>query len=225
MEFFAFLLIFYLKSKHFIYLLLKKTSKKIIMKKIILGAIILSTIFTSCKKDSPVTPAAPVITYGQWSDCTDGSQTRTYTVSGGTAIAPADSLTRTCNYSCLPGSWKMTADSVYVLENNTTYEIIQDTSVFGEVYPPCVQDDIYTFAAGGTYAYTDAGMSCSPSGSYTNGTWAITNNNFIWDGDITAPFYVIKSFSCSKMVHNYSFTQTSGAVTYHFTEKTTYTKQ
>ena len=194
------------------------------MKKIIFGAFILSTIFTSCKKDTPA-PAAPVITYSQWSDCTDGSQTRTYTVSGGTAIAPADSLTRSCNYSCLAGSWKMTADSVYVLENNTTYEILQDTSVFGEVYPACVQDDIYTFAAGGTYSYSDVGMICSPDGSYTNGTWAITNNNFIWDGNTTAPFYVIKSFSCSKMVHNYSFTQVSGATTYHFTEKTTYTKQ
>ena len=95
----------------------------------------------------------------------------------------------------------MTQDSVYVQELNQTFEIIQDTSVFGEVYPPCVQDDIYTFLTGGTYTYTDAGMVCSPDGSYTDGTWTISNNSLIWDGQTTYPA-VLKYFSTTKMVTN-----------------------
>ncbi len=192
------------------------------MKKIFGLLFIVSVIIFSCKKDTPA-PAAPVITYGAWSDCSNGVQTRTYTVSGGTATAPADSLQRACDYSSITsGSWKMSADSVYIQEFNTTYEIIQDTSVFGEIYPPCVQDDLYTFHADGSYDYTDAGMVCSPDGTGT-GTWAISNNSLIWDSQTTYPG-VLKFFSSSKMVTWTSFTSASGGTTYHLTEKTTYTK-
>lgn len=194
------------------------------MKKIFALLLIVSVIIFSCKKDTPA-PAAPVITYSAWSDCTNGVQTRTYTVSGGTATAPTDSVTRACDYSSITsGVWKMSADSVYVQELNQTFEVIQDTSVFGEIYPPCVQDDTYKFMTGGSYTYTDAGMVCSPDGSYTDGTWVITGNNLIWDGATTYPAN-LKYFSNNKMVTWISFTSTSGTTTYHFTEKTTYTKQ
>lgn len=193
------------------------------MKKIFGLLFILSVIIFSCKKDTPA-PAAPVITYSAWSDCNNGTQTRTYTVSGGTATAPADSLSRSCDYSSITtGSWRMSADSVYIQEFNTTYEIIQDTSVFGEIYPPCVQDDRYSFHTGGAYDYTDAGMVCSPDGTGT-GTWVITNNSLILDGQTTYPG-VLKFFSTSKMVTWTSFTSTGTTGTvYHLTEKTTYTK-
>ena len=199
------------------------------MKKIIGLLFIVSVIIFSCKKDTPA-PAAPVITYSAWSDCNNGTQTRTYTVSGGTATAPADSLQRACDYSSLKtGLWKMASDSVYIQEINTTYEIVQDTSVFGEIYPPCTLDDTYAFAGttssslSGTYTYTDAGTVCSPDGS-GSGTWAITNNSLIWDGQTTYPG-VLKFFSANKMVTWTSFTSTGTTGTvYHLTQKTTYTK-
>jgi hypothetical protein len=196
------------------------------MKKIFGLLFILSVIIFSCKKDTPA-PAAPVITYSTWSDCSNGVQTRTYTVSGGTATAPSDSLSRACDYSALrTGLWNMSADSVYVQELNTTYEIVHDTTVFGEIYAPCTWDDTYAFAgtaASGTYTYADAGTVCSPDGSGT-GTWAITNNSLIWDGQTTYPG-VLKSFSPTKMVTWTSFTSTGTTGTvYHLTEKTTYRK-
>lgn len=188
------------------------------MKKILASLLVVSVIIFSCKKD---TPAPVATTFSAWSACTNGVQTRTLL----TGSAPADSLSRACDYSSITsGSWKMTADSVYVQELNQTFEIIQDTSVFGEVYPPCVQDDLYTFMTGGAYTYTDAGMACSPNGSYTDGTWTISSNNLIWDGQTAYPA-ALKYFSSTKMVTNVSFTSTSGGTTYHFVEKTTYTKQ
>jgi len=181
---------------------------------------ILSVIIISCKKDTPA-PAAPVITYSAWSSCSNGVQTRTV-VSG---TANLDSLSRACDYSSITtGFWVMSADSVYIQEINTTYEIIQDTSVFGEIYPPCVQDDRYSFQTGGVYDYSDVGMVCSPDGSGT-GTWEITNNSLILDGQSTYPG-VLKFFSTSKMVTWTSFTSTDPATgtVYHLTEKTTFTK-
>lgn len=201
------------------------------MKKIFGLLFILSVIIFSCKKDTPA-PAAPVITYSAWSDCNNGVQTRTYTVSGGTATAPADSLSRACDYSALKtGSWIMSADSVYVQELSQTFEIVHDTTVFGEIYPPCTWDDTYQFTdnsgnmTSGAYTYTDAGTVCSPDGS-GSGTWTInrSTNSFIWDGQTTYPG-VLKFFSGTKMVMWTSFTSTgtSGTV-YHLTEKTTYNK-
>ena len=188
------------------------------MKKIFGLLFILSVIIFSCKKDTQA-PAVPVITYSAWSSCTNGVQTRTYTVSGGTATAPADSLTRACDYSSIStGSWKVTADSVYVAQVNQTFDILNDTAF----YQVCEIDDVYTFNANNTYNLADAGTVCSPDGS-TSGTWAISANKFIWDGDTQNPFPIV-FFSSSKMILNYSSTLTQGGVTYNYTLKTTYTK-
>lgn len=188
------------------------------MKKIFGLLFILSVIIFSCKKDTPA-PAAPVITYSAWSACNNGTQTRTYTVSGGTATAPADSLTRACDYSSLStGSWKVSTDSVYVVQVNQTFDILNDTAF----YQACEIDDTYTFNANNTYTYSDAGVSCSPDGS-GSGTWSISANKFIWDGDTQNPLSIV-FFSSTKMIHNYSSTFQQGGVTYNFTVKTTYTK-
>ena len=54
-----------------------------------------TTIFTSNKY---VAPPACTFTYGQWTTCSNGTQTRSYTTSpaGCTGTPPADSITRTC---------------------------------------------------------------------------------------------------------------------------------
>ncbi len=69
------------------------------MKKIILGSLIMATIFSSCKKDSPAPAAVAVFTYSAWTDCSPaGVQTRTYTSSITGSLPPADSISRSCTY-------------------------------------------------------------------------------------------------------------------------------
>lgn len=58
------------------------------------------------------------------------------------------------------------------------------------------KDDLIKLKANGTYDHVDAGIVCSPDGNYS-GTWSLTGNTFISDGDIGGD---IQSFDCSKLV-------------------------
>lgn len=161
------------------------------MKKIILLLVIVSVTYISCKKDSPIL----TFTYSSWSDCTNGTQTRTVVASDGISTVPFDSLQRNCDMACLiTGTWKLS--EYYVLfEDSSVIDFLTDTS-YG--LAPCEVDDTYKFNgtdSGGSYNYKDAGIQCSTNGSY-NGNWTISNNTFNFTGSENQ--YQIKSFSCTK---------------------------
>jgi len=64
---------------------------------------------TSLTANQFVAPTPCTFTYGAWTTCSNGTQTRTYTASpaGCTGTPPADSITRTCNVACTftYGTW------------------------------------------------------------------------------------------------------------------------
>jgi len=60
----------------------------------------------------------------------------------------------------------------------------------------CERDDIISLEANGTYNYQDAGMACSPDGTYS-GTWGIAGNAIISDGVVNG---TIQSFDCRKLI-------------------------
>jgi Secretion system C-terminal sorting domain len=116
-----------------------------------------TTTFTSAKITAP-TPCT--FTYGQWTACSNGTQTRTYTTSpaGCTGTPPADSITRTCTVpvTTLPTAVTITAAVV-----------------------PGVCDTIRTFTVpnqtGVTYAWAITGTGNSIiSGQGTNSIRAVT---------------------------------------------------
>jgi len=59
----------------------------------------------------------------------------------------------------------------------------------------CERDDVLSFSSNGTYAITDAGTVCSPSGG-DSGTWTVSGNSMNIDGDLTT----IESFDCKTLV-------------------------
>lgn len=62
-------------------------------------------------------------------------------------------------------------------------------------YDDCELDDTNELKADGTFVYTDAGVSCSPSGS-TSGTWSISGQTL----RLNAGFSNIESFNCRDLV-------------------------
>jgi hypothetical protein len=58
----------------------------------------------------------------------------------------------------------------------------------------CEKDDVFVFNANGSFAYNDAGIACSPSGSYT-GIWSLSGNTMTVDGDPGN----IDDFNCSSL--------------------------
>lgn len=60
---------------------------------------------------------------------------------------------------------------------------------------PCEKDDLIVVKANGSADYQDAGIVCSPEGSYT-GTWSLSGNTMTIDGAPAA----IQSFDCKKLV-------------------------
>lgn len=62
----------------------------------------------------------------------------------------------------------------------------------GVILQSCELDDITTFSANHTFAYSDIGVQCNPNGSYT-GTWNLSGNSLTLDGDVST----IENFSCT----------------------------
>lgn len=69
----------------------------------------------------------------------------------------------------------------------------------------CEKDDIYVLNVNGTLNYNDAGVSCSPPGSYS-GTWSLNGNEITIDGQA----FTIASFDCQKLVGKGTNLQTPG---------------
>jgi hypothetical protein len=130
----------------------------------------------------------------------------------------------TFNATSVLGSWKITSDSAW-LSNGTasqTFDVLHDTSF----YATCQIDDIYTFNTGGTYVYTDAGVSCGNGNG--SGTWSASGNTMTIDTYSAT----VTDFSSTKMrmvSPNGSFDDTdavTGVITqYTYNFRTTYTKQ
>ena len=59
-------------------------------------------------------------------------------------------------------------------------------------YPNCQKDDLLTFNSNGTYTLSEGATSCNPSNA-DSGTWSISGNNMILDGETVE----IQNFSCS----------------------------
>ena len=100
----------------------------------------------------------------------------------------------------ISGSYRITA---------ATYKA-SPTSSEEDYYPvlfpdACQRDDLYTFQTNGTYQLKDAGTVCSPSGD-DNGTWSVTGNNLMIDGDPTG----IESFDCKTLTIFNNDIQTTG---------------
>lgn len=95
------------------------------------------------------------------------------------------------------------------------YDITTTTPVdkLHEFYDDCELDDTNELKADKTFVYTDAGVSCSPSGSET-GTWNVSGTTLI----LNAGFSNIESFNCKDLV--VTFRDTDGKLI-----KETYRKQ
>lgn len=79
----------------------------------------------------------------------------------------------------------------------------QDYYIF---YDDCEKDDFLKLNSNGTYEYTDAGISCTPSGS-GQGTWSLSGNTVTSDGLVNG---TITSFDCNTLVTVVSNVNTNG---------------
>jgi Lipocalin-like domain len=98
----------------------------------------------------------------------------------------------TCNQDMngISGTYKITG----VTYKPTSTAAEQD--YYSQFFPNvCERDDLYILNANGTYAYTDAGVKCSPPGDYT-GNWNINGNL----GNIDGYSITIQSFNCTSLV-------------------------
>jgi len=59
---------------------------------------------------------------------------------------------------------------------------------------PCERDDVLTLNSNGNFAFTDAGVVCSPSGDYSS-TWSLSGNTITIDGDPAT----VESFDCKTL--------------------------
>ncbi|HVZ97751.1 MAG TPA: lipocalin family protein [Chitinophagaceae bacterium] len=89
------------------------------------------------------------------------------------------------NEANLSGNYKISG----IKYKETSTSPAADGSSF---YDACELDDVITFNSNNTYSNTDAGTQCDPSNDY-DGTWSITNNALIVDGDTIST----SDFSCS----------------------------
>jgi hypothetical protein len=60
----------------------------------------------------------------------------------------------------------------------------------------CQLDDLLIFNANGTYTYQDAGISCSPNGTYP-GDWTLSGNTLTME----AISSTVQSFSCTTLTY------------------------
>lgn len=60
----------------------------------------------------------------------------------------------------------------------------------------CQLDDLLIFNANGTYIYQDAGVSCSPNGTYP-GDWTLSGNTLT----LEAISSTVQSFSCTTLTY------------------------
>ncbi len=72
-------------------------------------------------------------------------------------------------------------------------------------FDACEKDDLYILNANGTFAYQDAGTTCTPGGNYS-GSWSLSGNIVTIDGEAAT----IQSFDCDRLVIYASGGMTAG---------------
>jgi hypothetical protein len=95
------------------------------------------------------------------------------------------STTCTYNTASVLGSYKTTS-LLYKADAVTPEE-----ELFS-LYPDCQKDDLLTFNSNGTYTVSEGATSCNPTNA-DSGTWSVSGNNMILDGETVE----IQNFSCS----------------------------
>jgi len=95
------------------------------------------------------------------------------------------STTCTYNTASVLGSYKTT--SLLYKADAVTPEVD-----FFPSYPDCQKDDLLTFNSNGTYTVSEGVTSCNPANA-DSGTWSVSGNNMILDGETVE----IQNFSCS----------------------------
>ena len=116
-----------------------------------------------------------------------------------TACNPTEPVCKT-DATSISGSYRITAATYKA--SPTSPEMDYMNILFPDA---CERDDVYTFQTNGTYQIKDAGSVCSPPNDY-DGTWSMSGNNMIVDGDPTA----IESFDCQTLVISNTDTQNTG---------------
>jgi len=106
----------------------------------------------------------------------------------------------TINTSSIAGSYKITA--MGYKSSPTAVEVDYLNVILDE---PCRKDDVLTFRTNSTYTSADVGIVCASSGT-RNGSWSLSGNNMIIDGDQT----IIESFDCKTLIIANTDTQVAG---------------
>jgi hypothetical protein len=90
--------------------------------------------------------------------------------------------------STLAGTYKLTSMR-YKPNGGTESEVIG-------VLPACQLDDLTTFNVNGSFTYQDAGVACSPNGSYP-GNWNLSGSTIT----IEAITGTVEGFNCTTLVY------------------------
>lgn len=99
-----------------------------------------------------------------------------------------DDPTCDLNTASVTGSYRIGA--IKYKQTSTSAEIDVLAS-----FPACQKDDILIFGPSNVFTYQDAGMACSPSGTFSD-TWTVSGNTLTYDGDT----YNVGSFNCNTLV-------------------------
>lgn len=96
----------------------------------------------------------------------------------------------TLSAASIAGNYKITA--VTYKASASTPEANYYDQFFNE---DCEKDDILTLNTNNTFIYSDAGVTCSPDGSY-DGSWSLSGNTVTVDGDAGT----VENFTCNSFL-------------------------
>lgn len=97
---------------------------------------------------------------------------------------PAPVTTKTTTEYLTAHSWKTSGSvSNVAIDADDDANTPATTDIWNQNYDVCEKDDNVNFAANGTGTYTDAGITCNPTGSFSF-TWTLTGNNI----EVTSTF-------------------------------------
>jgi hypothetical protein len=98
-----------------------------------------------------------------------------------------DTPSTSCTYNTASVTGTYKTNSLIYKADAATPEV----DVF-PTYPNCQKDDLLTFNSNGTYTVSEGATSCNPTNA-DSGTWSISGNNMILDGETVE----IQNFSCT----------------------------
>ncbi len=105
----------------------------------------------------------------------------------------------TLSTASIAGNYKVTAVTYKASASSP------EVDFFDQYAEDCEKDDILTLNTNNTFNYTDAGVTCSPDGSY-NGNWSLNGNTVTVDGESGT----VENFTCNSFLVTASGILTSG---------------